>query len=181
MKKVQNWVFIPLSIIVVIVSLVIASYYNTLQTLYEKHNATAAEVVNQYQRRTNLITALMNTVQEYTTHELNVLQSIDINLKPSEFTDSNKLQVYENTQQTIGKEVSKLLITAEQYPDLKSNILYQNLMVQLEGSENRIAVARKRYIQSVNDYNTTLRKIPYIFLANIFGYQPLPQLKQSSI
>lgn len=168
MTKTTNWVFIPLTILVTIFGSLLISYYNTIQTLDEKQNATASEVLNQYQRKSDLIIKLVETVQNYTEHEQAIFQEINATR-----AQLHSLQAYENTQKTIDQQISQLNTFVESYPDLKANELYQNLMVQLEGTENRITVARNRYIEAIREYNTTIRKVPYIVVANIFDYQPI--------
>lgn len=183
MKQTTNWVFIPLTLIVIVIGVLLVGYYNTIQTLDEKQNSAAAEVINQYKRRTDLITNLANTVKGYTKHEQQVFSDIaasrsalaQLQITPESFQSEAEIKNFEKMQSTLRTELSRLLVLVESYPELKSSELYKNLMVQLEGTENRIAVARNRYIESVRIYNTTLRKVPYVFLANVFGYSELPQ------
>ena len=176
MKQLSNWVFIPLTMIVIAIIFTFASYYNTIQALDEKQSGAAAEVINQYKRRADLITNLVNTVKAYTEHEQSVFADIaasraalsQLNITPESFQN-------EVMQSALKTELSRLLVIVESYPELQANELYKNLMVQLEGTENRITVARNRYIEAVREYNTTLRKVPYVFLANVFDYRTLPQ------
>lgn len=183
MNKSKNWAFIPLAIIVIIVGFMTTGYYNTIQTLDESQEAAAAEVINQYKRRTDLITNLANSVKGYSNHEESIFTEIaasraklnEMHINPTDFQDPAKFEAYEQMQKAMKGQLSKLLMIVENYPDLKASALYQNLMVQLEGTENRIAVARNRYIDAIREYNTTLRRVPYIFVAKVFGYAPLPQ------
>ncbi len=184
MNKPANWAFIPIALIVIIVGFLSMGYYNTIQGLAEKQNATAAEIINQYQRRADLITNLANTVKGYSNHEQSIFTDIadsraklgSMQINPDDFKDSAKLEAYENAQQTLQSQFSKLMVIVENYPDLKASNLYQNLMVQLEGTENRVAVARNRNIEAVREYNTLIRRFPYVLLAKVLGYSPLPQM-----
>lgn len=182
--KPANWAFIPIALIVIVVGFLSMGYYNTIQDLAEKQNATAAEIINQYQRRADLITNLANTVKGYSNHEQSIFADIadsraklgSMQINPDDFKDPTKLEAYENAQQTLQSQLSKLMVIVENYPDLKASNLYQNLMVQLEGTENRVAVARNRNIEAVREYNTLIRRFPYVLLAKVLGYSPLPQM-----
>ena len=179
----KNWAFIPLALIVIILGFMTMGYYNTIQTLDENQEAAAAEVINQYKRRADLINNLANSVKGYSTHEESIFTEIaasraklnEMQINPTDFQDPAKFEAYELAQQSMKGQLSRLLMIVENYPDLKASTLYQNLMVQLEGTENRIAVARNRYIDSIREYNTTIRRVPYLFVAKIFGYAPLQQ------
>lgn len=183
MKKTMNWAFIPLTILVLIIGFATSGYYNTIQELDEKQSAAAAEVINQYKRRADLITNLANTVKGYSDHERAIFTDIaasraklnQMQINPADFQDPQKIAAYELAQNSMKEQLSRLLVIVENYPDLKASELYKNLMVQLEGTENRISVARMRYIEAVQAYNTTLRRVPYVFVAKVFGYAPLPQ------
>lgn len=183
MNKSKNWAFIPLAIIVIIIGFMTTGYYNTIQTLDEHQEAAAAEVINQYKRRTDLITNLANSVKGYADHESAIFTEIsasraklnDMQINPTDFQDPAKFEAYEQMQASMKGQLSRLLMIVENYPDLKASSLYQNLMVQLEGTENRIAVARNRYIEAIREYNSTIRRVPYLFVAKIFNYAPLPQ------
>ncbi|GAA5099964.1 LemA family protein [Wohlfahrtiimonas larvae] len=168
MTKTTNWVFIPLTIIVIIFGVLFINYYNTVQALDEKQNSAASEVLNQYQRKSDLIIKLAETVQNYTEHEQSIFKEISRNR-----AQLHSLQSYENTQKIMDQQISQLHAVVVNYPELKANELYQNLMVQLEGTENRITVARNRYIEAIREYNTTIRKVPYVLIANMFDYQPI--------
>ena len=183
MKPSKNWAFIPLAIIVIIFGFVTMGYYNSIQTLDEHQEAAAADVINQYQRRADLITNLANSVKGYANHEQAIFTDIaasraqlnSMQVNPQDFKDPAKLEAFEKAQTTLNSQLSRLLVVVENYPDLKASSLYQNLMVQLEGTENRISVARKRYIDAIREYNTLIRKVPYVFIAKVFGYEPLEQ------
>lgn len=179
----MNWAFIPLTILVLIIGFATSGYYNTIQALDEKQSAAAAEVINQYKRRADLITNLANTVKGYSDHERAIFTDIaasraklnQMQINPTDFQDPQKIAAYELAQNSMKDQLSRLLVIVENYPDLKASELYKNLMVQLEGTENRISVARMRYIEAVQAYNTILRRVPYVFVAKVFGYVPLPQ------
>ncbi|PWD85678.1 LemA family protein [Ignatzschineria cameli] len=178
-----NWAFIPIALIIIILGFVGAGYYNSVQNLDEEQKAAAAEVINQYKRRADLITNLSNTVKGYAKHEEQIFTDIakaraslnNMAISPADLEDPEKRIAYEKAEATLGTQLSRLLMIVENYPDLKASQLYQNLMIQLEGTENRIAVARNRYIDAIRNYNTTIRRVPYLFIAKIFGYRPIPQ------
>ncbi len=182
-RRPLNWAFIPIALIVIILGIMTAGYYNSVQNLDEEQKAAAAEVINQYKRRADLITNLSNTVKGYAKHESQIFTDIaktraslnKMAVSPADLEDPEKRVAYEKAEAMLGTQLSRLLIFVENYPDLKASQLYQNLMVQLEGTENRIAVARNRYIDAIRNYNTTIRRVPYLFVAKIFGYQPIPQ------
>ena len=178
-----NWAFIPIALIVIILGIMTAGYYNSVQNLDEEQKAAAAEVINQYKRRADLITNLSNTVKGYAKHEEQIFTDIataraslnKMAVSPADLENPEKRVAYEKAEAMMGTQLSRLLMIVENYPDLKASQLYQNLMVQLEGTENRIAVARNRYIDAIRNYNSTIRRVPYLFVAKIFGYQQIPQ------
>lgn len=182
-RRPLNWAFIPIALIVIVLGIMTAGYYNSVQNLDEEQKAAAAEVINQYKRRADLITNLAKTVKDYAKHESQIFTDIataraslnKMAVSPADLEDPEKRIAYEKAEAMLGTQLSRLLIFVENYPDLKASQLYQNLMVQLEGTENRIAVARNRYIDAIRNYNTTIRQVPYLFVAKIFGYQPIPQ------
>ncbi|OYQ79344.1 hypothetical protein B9T19_06095 [Ignatzschineria sp. F8392] len=182
-RRPLNWAFIPITLIIIILGFVGAGYYNSVQNLDEEQKAAAAEVINQYKRRADLITNLSNTVKGYAKHEEQIFTDIakaraslnKMAISPADLEDPEKRIAYEKAEATLGTQLSRLLMIVENYPDLKASQLYQNLMIQLEGTENRIAVARNRYIDAIRNYNTTIRRVPYLFIAKIFGYRPIPQ------
>ena len=140
----MNWAFIPLTIFVIILGFIGTGYYNTIQSLDEHQEAAAAEVINQYKRRADLITNLSNTVKGYSDHEQSIFTDIaasraklnQMQINPSDFQDPAKLEAFTEAQAALKSQLSRLLVIVEQYPDLKASALYQNLMVQLEGTEN---------------------------------------------
>ena len=156
--------------------------YNTIQTQDEAVTAAWSEVVNQYQRRADLIPNLVETVRGYAAQEREVLQSVtnararvgSIQATPELIEDPAAFAEFQQAQAEMSSALSRLLVVVENYPDLKSDQSFRELQAQLEGTENRIAVARNRYIDSVREYNTTVRRFPVNLTAKIFGYDTKP-------
>lgn len=156
--------------------------YNTFQTQDEQINATWAEVINQYQRRADLVPNLVKTVQGYAAHEKEVLESVTasrarvggIQATPELLNDPQAFARFQAAQGELTSALSRLLVVAENYPQLKADASFRDLQAQLEGTENRITVARNRYIQSVKDYNVTVRSFPSNLTAMVFGYRTRP-------
>ena len=149
---------------------------NTIPTQEEAAKAKWAEVENQYQRRTDLIPNLVATVQGFAKQEKDVLVGVtearakatSIHLDAGDLTDPAKVKALQDAQGALSGALSRLLAVSENYPDLKSNANFLALQSQLEGTENRIAVARKDYIAAVQDYNTTLKTFPGVIWASTF-------------
>ena len=147
--------------------------YNTIPTLEEQAKARWSDVQNQYQRRADLIPNLVATVQGYAAQEKNVLTAVvearakatQIKLDASDLTDPDKLKAFQDAQNQLTGVLGRLLAVTENYPDLKSNANFLALQSQLEGTENRIAVARRDYIDAVRAYNTALRTLPTVIWA----------------
>jgi LemA protein len=153
--------------------------YNTLQVQDEATKSAWAEVVNQYQRRADLIPNLVNTVKGYAAQEQAVLLGVtEARAKASQITvnadDPASLAAFQAAQRELSSALSRLLVTVENYPELKSDQNFRDLQAQLEGTENRITVARNRFIQAVQDFNVTVRKFPTNLTAMIFGYKVKP-------
>ena len=152
--------------------------YNTFQTTDEQIKASWSEVLNQYQRRADLVPNLVNTVKGYAVYEQDTLVAVTnarakatgINATPELVNDPQAFAKFEAAQRDLGGALSKLLVVVEKYPDLKANAGYLDLQAQLEGTENRITVARNRYIKSVQEYNITVRTFPSNLTAMVFGY-----------
>jgi LemA protein len=148
--------------------------YNTIPTEEEFAKAKWADVQNQYQRRADLIPNLVNTVQGYAKQERDVLTQVtearakatQIKLDASQLTDPEKLKQFQDAQAQLTGALGRLLAVSERYPDLKSNQNFLALQSQLEGTENRIAVARRDYIDAVRSYNTTLKTLPGLLWAS---------------
>lgn len=153
--------------------------YNALQAQDEDTNAKWSEVVNQYQRRADLVPNLVAVVERYATHEEAVLTQVaearsrvgSVQLTPETLNDPNAIAQYTNAQASMTSALSRLMMVSENYPQLKADAMFQDLQAQLEGTENRITVARNNYIQSVQSYNTTVRQFPTNLTAKIFGLQ----------
>jgi LemA protein len=154
--------------------------YNTIQSQDEQIKAAWSEVVNQYQRRTDLIPNLVNTVKGYAQQEKEVLEAVtnarakvgSIQATPELINDPPAFQKFQDAQREMTSALSRLLVVSENYPQLKSDQNFRDLQAQLEGTENRITVARKRYIDAVRQYNTTVRQFPVNLTARAFGYGP---------
>jgi LemA protein len=156
--------------------------YNTIQTQDEAIKASWSEVVNQYQRRADLIPNLVNTVKGFAAQEEKVLVGVteararatSIQVTPELVNDPAALQRYQAAQGELTQALKSLLMVTENYPQLKSDQNFRDLQAQLEGTENRITVARNRYIAAVQDYNGTIRKFPSNLTAMVFGYEVKP-------
>jgi LemA protein len=159
--------------------------YNTIPTLEEQAKARWADVQNQYQRRADLIPNLVATVQGYAAQEKNVLTAViearakatQVKIDVSQLTDPEKLKAFQDAQNQLTGALGRLLAVSENYPDLKSNANFLALQSQLEGTENRIAVARRDYIEAVRTYNTALRTFPTVLWAKtaFSGNKPMAE------
>ncbi|MGE0282869.1 MAG: LemA family protein [Rhizobiaceae bacterium] len=164
---------IALALIFLILPLLSACGYNTIPTAEENAKAAWSEVLNQYQRRADLIPNLVETVKGYAAQEKDVLEGVvearakatQVTLPPEALNDPEKFKQFQEGQTGLTSALSRLLAVVENYPDLKSNQNFLALQAQLEGTENRIAVARRDYIQAVKDYNLTLRTFPSVLWA----------------
>lgn len=153
--------------------------YNRIQVTDEQVKAGWAEVLNQYQRRADLVPNLVNVVKGYAEHEKDVLTQVTeararVGTVQVNADDPQSLQQYQEAQGALSSALSRLLVVSENYPNLKADTGFRDLQAQLEGTENRITVARNRYIQNVQDYNITVRKFPGNLTAKMFGYQTKP-------
>jgi LemA protein len=157
--------------------------YNTLQSQDEQVKSAWAEVLSQYQRRADLIPNLVNTVKAFAQQEQAVLVGVtnararvgSIQATPELLNDPQAFGRFQAAQSELTGALSRLLVVAENYPQLKSDANFRDLQTQLEGTENRIAVARNRYIRSVQDYNVTVRSFPSNLTAMMFGMRERPQ------
>ena len=153
--------------------------YNTFQTGDEQVKASWSEVVNQYQRRSDLIPNLVATVKGEAKFEQDTLTKViearskatSIQATPELINDPAAFQKFQQAQGELTGALSRLMVVTENYPNLRANQAFRDLQAQLEGTENRITVARKRYIQSVQDYNVTVRSFPSNLTAMVFGYK----------
>jgi len=154
--------------------------YNTIQQQDEQVKAAWSEVLNQYQRRADLIPNLVNTVKGFAQQELEVLTRVteararatSIQATPELINDPQAFARFQQAQGEVTSALSRLLVVVENYPQLKSDQNFRDLQAQLEGTENRIAVSRKRYIETVQQYNTTIRQFPVNLTAMVFSYEP---------
>ena len=153
--------------------------YNSIQSKDEGVKAAWSEVVNQYQRRADLVPNLVNTVKGYAQHEEEIFIKVaearasvgKITLSVDDLADEAKIKQFQAAQGELSSALSRLMAVSENYPNLKADGLFQNLQAQLEGTENRIAVARNRYISAVQEYNILVRSFPQNLTAMMFGYK----------
>lgn len=156
--------------------------YNTLQSNDEQIKASWSEVVNQYQRRADLVPNLVNTVKGFAAQEKEVLLGVtnarakvgSIQATPEVINSPEAFAQFQAAQGELSGALSRLLVVSENYPQLKSDANFRDLQAQLEGTENRIAVARNRYIKSVQEFNVTVRSFPSNLTAMAFGYKAKP-------
>ncbi len=156
--------------------------YNAIQSQDEQIKSSWSEVVNQYQRRADLVPNLVNSVKGFAQQEKDVLLGVtearakvgSLNVTPEVLNDPAAFQKFQAAQSELTSALSRLLVVTENYPQLKSDALFRDLQAQLEGTENRITVARNRYIKSVQDYNVTVRSFPSNLTAMMFGYREKP-------
>lgn len=156
--------------------------YNTFQSGDEQVKASWAEVLNQYQRRADLIPNLVSTVKGEASFEQGTLTKViearakatSIQATPELINDPAAFQKFQQAQGELTGSLSRLMVVAEQYPNLKANQAFRDLQAQLEGTENRITVARNRYIKSVQEYNVTVRSFPSNLTAMVFSYKEKP-------
>jgi LemA protein len=157
--------------------------YNKLQSADESINASWSEVVNQYQRRSDLIPNHVETVKAFASQEKSVLLGVtearskvgSIQATPDMVNDPAAFEQFNEAQGELSSALSRLLVVVENYPQLKSDANFRDLQAQLEGTENRIAVARLRYIKAVQEYNVTVRSFPSNLTAKFFGFKTKPQ------
>src|SRR3977135_3064196 len=157
--------------------------YNAIQTNDEQVKSNWSEVVNQYQRRADLVPNLVNSVKGFAQQEKDVLLGVtnarakvgSIQATPEVLNDPAAFQKFTAAQGELTSALSRLLVVAEAYPQLKSDANFRDLQAQLEGTENRIAVARQRYIKAVQEYNVTVRSFPPTLPAMMFGLKEKPQ------
>ena len=174
----RRW-WIALSLLVLLLS---GCGYNTLQTADEQIKSAWSEVLNQYQRRADLVPNLVETVKAFATQEREVFTRVteararvgSIQATPELVDNPEAFAKFQAAQGELAGALSRLLVVAENYPQLKSDANFRDLQAQLEGTENRIAVARNRYIKAVQDYNVTVRSFPSNLTAMVFGFKTKP-------
>ena len=156
--------------------------YNAFQSLDEEAKASWSEVLNQYQRRADLVPNLVNVVKGYAAHEKEVLTDVanarskvgSMQITPELLNDPEAFARFQAAQGQMTSALSRLMAVAENYPNLKADQGFRDLQAQLEGTENRITVARNRYIASIKDYNVSVRSFPNNITAMMFGYKTKP-------
>lgn len=174
--------------IIALLALFIISGINSIPSLDEKVTASWSQVQNQYQRRMDLIPNLVKTVKGYAAHESSTLEAVTnaranatkVTIDASNLNDPAAIAKFEQAQGQLSSTLSKLLAVSENYPNLKADQNFLALQSQLEGTENRIAVARMDYIQTVQQYNTTIRTFPGMIWARIYGAQVKPNFTATS-
>ncbi len=188
MKNVK--LIVALVVVLLIAIMVFASVkstYNTIITYDEQVNVAWSQVVTDYQRRMDLIPNLVNTVKGYADFEQETLIGViearanatKVNLNVNDL-DDNSLQQIEQSQQALGSALSRLLVTVERYPDLKANTNFRDLQAQLEGTENRIANARRKFNEATQLYNSYIRQFPKNMYANFFGFEKKPYFEATA-
>lgn len=156
--------------------------YNTMQSNDEQIKSSWAEVVNQYQRRADLVPNLVNTVKGFAAQEKDVLLGVanarakvgSVQASPEVLNNPEAFAKFQAAQRELSGALSRLLVVTENYPQLKSDANFRELQAQLEGTENRVTVARNRYINAVQEYNVTVRSFPSNLTAMVFGYKAKP-------
>ncbi len=179
LMRTQQWA------LALLISLVLSGCgYNDFQRLDEQTRSAWSEVLNQYQRRADLVPNLVATVKGEASFEQETLTRViearakatSVQVTPETLDDPQALERFQQAQSGLSSALSRLLVVSENYPQLKANQGFQDLRVQLEGTENRIAVARNRYIQAVQQYNVLARSFPSNLTALAFGYSAKPNL-----
>jgi LemA protein len=176
---VRSWRRLTLLLAGLAILLLSGCGYNAIQQQDEQVKASWSEVLNQYQRRADLVPNLVNTVKGYAQQEERVLTEVtnararvgSIQATPELVNDEAAFAKFQQAQHELSGALSRLMVVSENYPQLKSDAAFRDLQAQLEGTENRITVARNRYIKSVQDYNVTVRSFPSNLTARMFGYQ----------
>ena len=171
-----------LAVLALLVSLLSGCGYNAFQTGDEAVKSSWSEVVNQYQRRADLVPNLVSTVQGYAAHEKDVLTQVtaaraqvgSLQATPELIGNPEAFAKFQQAQAGLSSALSRLLVVAENYPNLKADAAFRDLQAQLEGTENRITVARNRYIKAVEAYNVSVRTFPNNLTAMALGYQVKP-------
>ena len=175
-KKHLGWI-IPVAVVVLIVMWAVGGY-NGMVTLDEGVQGKWADVETQYQRRADLIPNLVSTVKGYAAHESETLESVvkarseasSVKVDPENLTPE-KLAEYQKAQSGVSSALGRLMVIVEKYPDLKANQNFLELQSQLEGTENRINVARRDFNEAAKSFNTTIRKFPKNIIAGMFGFE----------
>lgn len=177
MKK--TWIIV-IAVVAVLVIYCVSSY-NSLVTQEETVGTAWSNVENQYQRRSDLIPNLVNTVKGYAAHEKETFDAVvSARAKATQMTidiedlTPEKIEAYQKAQGTVGSALSRLLAVTENYPELKANENFKELQAQLEGTENRISVERRKFNETAREYNTNIRRFPKNIVASMFGFEKRP-------
>lgn len=177
MKK--TWIIV-IAVVAVLVIYCVSSY-NSLVTQEETVGTAWSNVENQYQRRSDLIPNLVNTVKGYAAHEKETFDAVvSARAKATQMTidiedlTPEKIEAYQKAQGAVGSALSRLLAVTENYPELKANENFKELQAQLEGTENRISVERRKFNETVREYNTNIRRFPKNIVASMFGFEKRP-------
>lgn len=184
MKK--AWIIITVILVIAIAVVYSIASYNSLVSQEESVSTAWSNVENQYQRRADLIPNLVNTVKGYAAHEKETLDAVvsarskatQAQISIDDLTPE-KLQAYQRAQGEIGAALGRLLAITENYPDLKANENFQALQAQLEGTENRISVERRKFNETAKAYNTNIRRFPKNIIAGLFGFEKRPYFEAS--
>lgn len=184
-----KWYAIGIVLVIVLLFSWMIGIRNTMVDLEEQVNSSWAQVQNQYQRRYDLIPNLVETVKGYATHEKDVLTQVTearakaggmINVSPEILNNPQQFARFQQLQDGLGAALQRLMVVVERYPDLKANQNFLTLQAQLEGTENRIAVERRRFNEAVQQYNRYTRKFPQAIVAGIFGFRPKPYFQATA-
>lgn len=175
----KSWIIGIICAIVVVFGII---SFNGLQTSDEQVKASWSEIINQYQRRADLIPNLVKTVKGYATHEKDVFVQVTdarskvgtMKVSPEMLNDPAAFKQFQAAQGELSSALSRLMVVSENYPQLKADANFRDLQAQLEGTENRITVARNRYIQSVQQFNVKIRTFPTNIMAKLFGFNVKP-------
>lgn len=177
MKK--TWIIVIA--VIAVIAIYFTSTYNSMVAQEEAVSTAWSNVENQYQRRSDLIPNLVNTVKGYATHEKETFDAVvSARAKATQTTVSiddltpEKMQAYQRAQGEVGSALSRLLAVTENYPELKANENFKELQVQLEGTENRISVERRNFNKTTREYNTAIRRFPRNIVAGMFGFEKHP-------
>lgn len=177
MKK--TWIIV-IAVVAVLVIYCVSSY-NSLVTQEETVGTAWSNVENQYQRRSDLIPNLVNTVKGYAAHEKETFDAVvSARAKATQMTidiedlTPEKIEAYQKAQRAVGSALSRLLAVTENYPELKANENFKELQAQLEGTENRISVERRKFNETAREYNTNIRRFPKNIVASMFGFEKRP-------
>jgi len=177
MKK--TWIILAvIAVVVLVIYSSVKGTYNSMVSMDEGVSASWAQVENVYQRRADLIPNLVNTVKGYASHERETLEGViearskatSVNLQADNLNPES-LQQFQQAQDGLSSALSRLMVVVERYPDLKANQNFMDLQAQLEGTENRITVERRKFNESAQAFNTFIRKFPKNIYANIFGFE----------